>query len=184
MNILTRISRLFKADIHGILDNLEQPEIILQQSVRDMQLEINKAELMISGLVKQQGKFEQKKLNIKVHIEELQDQLKFCFAQKNESLAKSVIRKKLLADISMKELLRQLTNISEEKKIRIDQTEVRKEKLQAICNKLELVCEKTGFTKESLSTDLNSCITQDDVELAFLYARKCYAANSRDGKKT
>jgi len=40
MNILTRISRLFKADIHGILDSLEDPEIIFKQAVRDMQDEI------------------------------------------------------------------------------------------------------------------------------------------------
>ena len=117
MNILTRISRLFKADIHGILDTLEQPEIILQQSVRDMQSEIDKAEMTISELEKQQGKLEQKHQSLSTSIEDLQDQLQFCLRENNESLAKSVIRKKLQADISLKELSRQLANISEAKKL-------------------------------------------------------------------
>jgi len=182
MNILTRISRLFKADIHGILDSLEQPEIILQQSVRDMQSEIDKAELTISELDKQQDKLEQKHQCLEANIKELQEQLQFCFSENNEALGKSVVRKKLQAEVSLKELSRQLANRTEEKKLKISETDERKEKLQAIRDKLALFTEKTGLNESYLASKLNSnsIITQDDIELAFLYEKKCYVDGSAD----
>ena len=185
MNILTRVSRLFKADIHGILDNLEQPEIILQQSVRDMQNEIDQDELIISGQDKQQDNLEQKHQCLEEKIKELQEQLQLCFSENNETLGKSVIRKKLQAEDSLKEISRQLANISEEKKLNIRETDERKEKLQAIRDKLALFTEKTELNESSLSSDLDSRITQDDIELAFLYEKKCYAAGvTGNGEKS
>lgn len=182
MNILTRVSRLFKADIHGILDNLEQPEIILQQSIRDMQVAIEKAEITIAELDKTQDRLEQQKQNQNKHIEDLQDQLQFCLAENNESLGKSVIRKKLQAEASLKELTRQLANITADKKLKIEETEERKEKLQAIRDKLSLFTEKNELNECSPSTDLSSGVTQDDVELAFLYAKQNYTQSSGKGE--
>ena len=37
MTLLTRITRLFKADMHGILDGLEEPEEVIKQAIRDME---------------------------------------------------------------------------------------------------------------------------------------------------
>jgi phage shock protein A len=45
MTLITRVSRLFKADVHGILDALEEPEAILKQAVREMEDEIEKSRL-------------------------------------------------------------------------------------------------------------------------------------------
>jgi len=183
MNILTRISRLFKADIHGILDNLEQPKIILQQSIRDMQNEVDKAEIIISELDMQQATLEQKHQSLKTTLKELQSQLQFCLQENNESLAKSVIRKKLQVDLSLKEHVGQLANILEEKKLKISETEERKERLQAIRDKLALFTEKTRFNESTLATELNSGITQDDIELAFLYEKQAYAQTISNGEK-
>ena len=185
MNILTRVLRLFKADMHGILDSLEQPEIILQQSVRDMQSEIDRAEITISGLNKQQAELEKKHQSLHTHIEELQEQLKFCLHENNDSLGKSVIRKKLQANLSLKELCRHIANITEEKKLKISETEERKEKLQVIRDKLAIFTEQTELNVDSQSTDLHCSITQDDIELAFLYEKKCYTAEvSSHGEKS
>ena len=37
MALLTRIVRLFKADLHGIIDQIENRELLLKQHLRDMQ---------------------------------------------------------------------------------------------------------------------------------------------------
>ncbi|ETW92791.1 MAG: hypothetical protein ETSY1_42105 [Candidatus Entotheonella factor] len=39
MTLMMRITRLFKADMHGLLDLLEEPEAVLKQAIRDMQSE-------------------------------------------------------------------------------------------------------------------------------------------------
>ncbi len=37
MALINRISRLFKADFHAVLDQIEEPEQILKQAIRDME---------------------------------------------------------------------------------------------------------------------------------------------------
>jgi len=37
MAILTRIIQLFKADIHGVMDQLEDQGLLLKQHLRDME---------------------------------------------------------------------------------------------------------------------------------------------------
>ena len=178
MNILARISQLFKADIHGILDSLEQPEIILQQSIRDMQNELDKAEIILSELDEQRSTLEKKQHNLDANIIDLQEQLQFCLSEKNELLAKSVIRKKLQTDLILKECSRKLANVIEEKKHKSHETDERKEKLNAIRDKLTLFTEKTEYKESTLSADVGNSISQDDIELAFLYEKKCYATKT------
>ena len=37
MAIVNRIRRLFRADVHAVLDIIEEPEAILKQAIREMQ---------------------------------------------------------------------------------------------------------------------------------------------------
>jgi len=182
MNILTRISRLFKADIHGILDSLEKPEIILKQAVRDMQDEIDKATISISAFTHQQESLQQKQQSLSEHIQTQQQQLDFCFSENNTDLCKSVIRKKLQAELSLKELNQLLTNISEEKQKHITETDERKEKLQAIRDKLALFTEQTEINGAPPVSSPNSTVSQDDIELAFLYEKQHYAETHNKGE--
>ena len=183
MNILTRISRLFKADIHGILDNLEEPEIILKQAIREMQNEIDKATASVSIMTREQEYLQQKQKNLSDHIQNLQQQLHFSLSENNETLSKSVIRKKLQAELSLKELSRQLNFINEEKNLITTETDERKEKLQLIRDKLVLFSEQTELNEASPAIDLETSITQDDIELAFLYEKQCYAQANSNGEQ-
>ena len=37
MALVTRLSRLFQADFHAVLDRIEEPDLQLRQAVREMQ---------------------------------------------------------------------------------------------------------------------------------------------------
>lgn len=171
MKILNRITRLFKADMHGILDALEQPEIILKQAVRDMQAEIDAATTNIATFAKQQEQHEQTRQNLNSYIEELQQQIQFCLTDNKETLSKSVIRKKLQAELSLKQITEQLAIINANQQQKITETAERSEKLQAIRDKLALFTQATELNKPSYA-ELNPNISEDDVELAFLYEQQ------------
>jgi phage shock protein A len=49
MAILTRIFRLFKADIHGIMDQIEDQGLLLKQHLRDMEESLVQKEAKRSG---------------------------------------------------------------------------------------------------------------------------------------
>lgn len=184
MTILTRISRLFKADIHGILDSLEEPETILKQAVRDMQDEIGKASATIAAMTTQQERLIEKQQALTTTIQELEQRLHFCLAEKNEALAKTVIRKKLQAELSLNELARQIKSVDEERGQKIKEIDERKEKLQAISDKLVLFIEQPEAGDSPSAFGTNTVITQDDVELAFLYEKQRYAEASSNGGKS
>lgn len=171
MSILNRISRLFKADLHGILDNLEEPEMILKQAIRDMQQEIDRDETTLSTLKRQQDRLHQKRQQQSQWVTELQQQLKFCLDEDNETLAKSVIRKKLQAELSVKELSRQLKNVAETMDKKTSETEERQEKLQAVRDKLDLFSEPR-HDENIVTNETGMTVSQDDVELAYLYEKQ------------
>jgi len=175
MTILRRISRLFKADMHGILDNLEAPEMILKQAVRDMQEEIDKAYRTTAELNKELECLQKKKHNLSEYTKTLQQQLDFCLQANNESLAKSIIRKKLQTELSLKELEGQIQHLTEEQQNYQAETEERQEKLQAIRDKLAVLLDPSEQYDMPLEDDLSTSISQDDIELAFLYEQQRYA---------
>ena len=182
MTLLTRISRLFKADLHGILDNLEEPEMILKQAVRDMQEELDKAAAAITIMSQQQERLQQKKQILSQQLQEIQQHLQFCLHERNEKLAKSVIRKKLQAERSLAELSRQAARISEDKVQKIAETEERKEKLQAIRDKLALFTGHSRFDDAAPSDETEASVSNDDVELAYLYEKQRYTQDSAHGE--
>ena len=48
MALINRISRLFKSDFHAVLDQIEEPEQLLKQAIRDMEDELASAEQRIA----------------------------------------------------------------------------------------------------------------------------------------
>ena len=46
MALINRISRLFKADFHAVLDHIEEPEALLKQAIRDMEDDLAKTEFL------------------------------------------------------------------------------------------------------------------------------------------
>ncbi len=184
MSILTRISRLFKADIHGVLDNLEQPEIILKQAIRDMQTEIDKGLSLISALKRQQEQLQRRRQTLSQQIEDLQQQLQFCLSENNEALAKSVIRKKLQAESLSAETARQLQNLAEERNLKTTEVEERLEKLQSIRDKLALFSETNESEDVIESTETPCPVSKDDIELAYLYEKQRYAEAPANGEQS
>ena len=47
MALINRISRLFKADFHAVLDQIEEPEQLLKQAIREMEDDLVETEQRI-----------------------------------------------------------------------------------------------------------------------------------------
>ena len=66
MALITRISRLFKADFHAVLDQIEEPEVLLRQAVREMEDSIAHGDQEL-------GRPRQIRLHRTVHLGEVRD---------------------------------------------------------------------------------------------------------------
>ena len=98
MALINRISRLFKADFHAVLDQIEEPEALLKQAIRDMEDDMASAEQRIHLCAHDQDALTQRKSELETTIAEIEVQLDLCFESDKDDLARNVIRKKLEAE--------------------------------------------------------------------------------------
>ncbi|MGH8626524.1 MAG: PspA/IM30 family protein [Gammaproteobacteria bacterium] len=47
MALITRVARLFRSDLHVVLDRVEEPEVLLRQAIREMEEELSSDEQRI-----------------------------------------------------------------------------------------------------------------------------------------
>ncbi|MFV2090729.1 MAG: PspA/IM30 family protein, partial [Pseudomonadales bacterium] len=58
MVLITRISRLFTADVHAVLDRIEEPEVVLKQAIREMAEEVSHGEQQLKWLTGEGQQFQ------------------------------------------------------------------------------------------------------------------------------
>lgn len=188
MSIVTRVLRIFKADLHGILDAVEEPEAILRQALREMEEEIANTEAQLKRLERQEERLEKNRQDYTKQHQELEQEIGFCLNENNETLAKSLIRKKLEIVQWLKEISSQLCCVNDEKVLLTAELDDRKDKLKSIREKQGLFAAryKNDWTEQLDGSDdhLGSkSITEEDVELELLHQKQRYVKNS-DGSPT
>ncbi len=102
MALINRISRLFKADFHAVLDRVEEPEALLKQAMRDMEDELAGTEQRIALCAHDQQALAIRKTELESAIADFDAQLDLCFESGKDDLAKTQIRKKLEAERLLK----------------------------------------------------------------------------------
>ncbi len=98
MALINRISRLVKADFHAVLDQIEEPEQLLKQAIRDMEGDLAEAEQRIIQCNHDQDALAVRKAELEATIAGIDEQLDLCFESDKEALAKKLIRRKLEAE--------------------------------------------------------------------------------------
>lgn len=173
MALINRVSRLFRADMHAILDRIEEPDVLLKQSVREMEAEMEADEQRIKIMKYEEAQIKERKTDLEKLIEQANEELDVCFECGNLDLARTIIRRKLESEQMLKQLARKqggLENAVAEMNSRIQENTGR---LASMRQKLELLADQESTLKkngELASDDLRPdiCIREEDVEVAFL----------------
>lgn len=95
MTLITRITRLCKADLHGLLDSLEEPEEVIKQAIRDMEEDIATQERRLEELRAARQRLAREAQETTATMQEIASQIDICFAAENEPLARNLMRKRL-----------------------------------------------------------------------------------------
>ncbi len=104
MALINRVSRLFKADFHAVLDQIEEPEQLLKQAIRDMEDDLATTEQRVTLCAYDQEALSVRRSELENTVAEIDEQLDLCFESKKDDLAKKLIRKKLEAGRLLKRL--------------------------------------------------------------------------------
>ena len=95
MALINRMSRLFTADVHAVLDRIEEPDVLLKHAIREMDEEFAHSEQRVRQLEHERAALVDRHGKIQAALAELVSQLDVCFANGNDELARKVVKRKL-----------------------------------------------------------------------------------------
>ena len=176
MTLITRITRLVKADLHGLLDGLEEPEEVIKQAIRDMEEDIATQEHRLEELRAVLQRLARETQETTTAMQEIESQIDICFAAENEPLARNLIRKRL----EMARRAKGIARAQEETRAQSDGLATRiatyKAQLASVVQKLKMYEETRPRRPWASSTcaplQSASVITDDEVEVAFLEEKR------------
>jgi phage shock protein A len=169
MALITRFSRLFRADLHAVLDRIEEPEVILRQAVREMEEEIVADEQRHKLLAHELKHMAAQQTELQQGIVRAQDELEVCLDADNDDLARSQLRRKLEAEQLLQFRARQQAEISHKLSELNSRLQQNRGRLTAMQQKLDLlVNEERHYRQDASLATPDFCVRDEDVEVALL----------------
>lgn len=167
MALITRLGNLFAADMHAVLDKLEEPEQVLRQAIREMEAEIADAQRQAKHKHDEVARLVRQREETRTRVDAMDVELDLCFSAGQDDLARSLIRRKLAAEYLLSQFEVMLAQLSEELAWLQSSLSEQRQKLSEIHQKAQV------FEVTSTSNRLSSCmqvplIDADAVEVAFL----------------
>ena len=169
MALITRLTRLFQADFHAVLDSIEEPDIQLKQAIREMEFEQQQTQQALHLLEHESEQLSYLIIETENKIVSFDEELDICFEAKKEDLARDLIRRKLEAEAAARDAGNQLSQLN----ANIEQRQKRQleyqQQLDNMKQKLELLVKENQAgvsTVAAASAGIN--VRNEDIEIAFL----------------
>lgn len=184
MALINRISRLFKADFNAVLDQIEEPETLLKQAIRDMDDDLARTGQRIILCTHDQDVLSARKREMENALIDFDAQLDLCFESQKDDLARSLIRKKLETERLLKRLdARHVSNDKylDEQRLLLDENKATLENLR---QKAELFAQRTpahidgGPEFDDVAwMARETTVGDDEVEIAYLREKSSRSAS-------
>lgn len=168
MPIINRISRLFTADLHAVLDRIEEPEVLLKQAIREMDEAVAASEQNIARLRREHDQWTVRTADIATSLDDLDEQLDVCFACDEEMLARTLVKRKLETQRLAKQISERRDALAETLAANDAQLIEDRDSLDALREKAELLTERPSAIDQSGVLPGARPVGDDEVDVAFL----------------
>ncbi len=166
MALANRLSRLFQADFHAVLDRIEEPDLQLRQAVREMQFAFEQDRQRLKLLRQELEQLDNAAATIDTGLENYDEELDLCLAAKKDDLARDLIRRRLAAE-KRGQVIRQQSDAITARADRLEkQIDEQARQLTSMKQKLELlVDDESVATGEQMQSDV---VRNEEIEIALL----------------
>lgn len=169
MALITRVARLFRADLHAVLDRIEEPEVLLRQAIREMEEELASDERRIKVSHDEQRQLLARQAEIDQTLSGIDAQLDVCFASGNDDLARALIRRRLEAQRFVTFLSRKRAALEHSLTAYATRLGENRARLNSMRQKAELLVEDGAPDQiEAGWSPPDTSVRDADVEVAFL----------------
>jgi phage shock protein A len=172
MALITRFARLFRADLHAVLDRIEEPDLLLRQAVREMEEALAGDEQRFRLMTHEMEQLDARRREVEETLVQAGDELDVCFDSGKDDLARTLIRRRLEAQRMRRLLERRRGELdSGLQRLRTRLAENRS-RLEAMRQKAELLAGDDAGEREEPWSLPDLSVRDEDVELAFLREKK------------
>jgi phage shock protein A len=170
MTLIDRMMRLLRADLHDLLDRIEEPGVVLRQAIRDMEQELNLDQQSIRELTREEERLACRLAEVEASLQDIEAPLDVCFQSEHDDLARRLIKRRLETQSLKKQLDRKQSQIEDalaRRKARFEENQAR---LQEIRQKAEFLVEAVPEQdfEEQARPGCDVQIRDEDVEIALL----------------
>jgi phage shock protein A len=173
MALITRMTRLFRADIHAVLDRIEEPDQLLKQSLREMEEAFAADQQRARALQLEKEQIHRRQEELKETLEALEAQLDVCFSSDKDELARPLVRRKLGQQQQLKQLGQRASVLDDrqaELETRLQENQCQ---LESMRQKVELLAtQESDLEPQAQWQPADSGIQDADVEVAFLHEKQ------------
>ena len=167
MALVTRLSRLFQADFHAVLDRIEEPDLQLRQAVREMQFALDQDQQRKQLLQHEADQLDKTVVSIGDKLQALDEELDICIAADKDDLARDLVHRKLAAEKQLQATSDRSTAIDLQGQALSRQIDEQTQQLTSMKQKLELLVtvDDTALDAGFTSTET---IRNEEIEIALL----------------
>ena len=132
MNLLSRIIRIFRADMHGVLDHLEDKELLLKQSLREMEEALGVEAAQVSKLAGALAQVREGRQKADTECRKLEADVDAALVKDREDLARQLLRRQKEKEGLRDELKRQADILESDYDQARREYETRKDQYQSL----------------------------------------------------
>jgi phage shock protein A len=169
MALINRMSRLFTADVHAVLDRIEEPDVLLKHAIREMEEELARNEQRIRVLEHERGALGDRHRKVQTLLAELGAELDVCFAAGNDELARKVIKRRLETERLERQIVERREGVDKDLVASRKTVDEQREQLDVMRQKSELLTTTAGGDEWGKT---EHAVGEAEVEVAFLRERQ------------
>ena len=182
MAIIARIVKIFKADIHGVMDRLEDRRLLLKQHLRDMEEVLQRQEARLRQMTADRNQKQKDLADYRQQYEVLNHDLTVALRKNKDDIARMLIRKMRPLENMSEELTRHLDALNEERiqfKNHLMQQRLRYEQLKYRTTEYLRRTQMQQWDKDVIdpnSADVYEALTDEEIELELLKHKEVLTA--------
>jgi phage shock protein A len=115
MGIMTRMLRLCKADVHGVMDQLEDKGLLLKQYLREMETSLEHKAHLVGSLTRRHDDLTGQVARHGEEMEKLERDLTLALKKEKDDIARMLIRRRRALENACRHLNEQMEAIAREK---------------------------------------------------------------------
>jgi phage shock protein A len=170
MALINRMSRLFTADVHAVLDRIEEPEALLKHATREMEEELARSEQHVRALDLERDALADRHRKVEALLVELAAQIDVCFENGNDELARKVVKRRLETERLERHVAERRAALDKQLAERRAAVDERREQLDLMRQKAELLATAASGGDDWGKTEL--AVGDAEVEVAYLRERQ------------